>query len=341
MTNQKRLMLLLIISGFISNLSSNDWTWSYRKKFNEEETKKLSDKPNIIYSKVQVPQYNQLIFSWNAIRPKKGYFSFYVQPRYAITKTWGEWYKMADWGARVQKSYCILKDGDTSFMYVRLELPHGKLADGFRLKIEPQKGANLSNLRLISVCVSDFSKFSPENIDQFDQLPPVDIEGIVKKSQMLLNHSHNNKMCSPTSTCMLVSFLTKKYINPLSFALKVYDNGLQAYGSWPFNIAHAFERCLSYYFRVIRLGSFIDLHKYLSNGTPVVVSVRGKMDGAPLEYNKGHLILIKGWDSKTKEVICHDPAFDDNSLVEHRYDISSFLRAWERSHRLAYVAEKQ
>lgn len=342
MLNLKQVLFLIILSNIFMKVLCNipEWTWSYCKKITQEDIKKLTDKTKIIYSKEKVPNFNQLIFSWNALRPKKGYFSFSVQPHYGIENKWGDWYKMADWGADIQKSYFI-QNGNVSFIHVRLEIPQEKLADGFRLKIEAKDGADLEDLKLLSVCISDFSKFSSENISEIRLLKSVNIDGITKKSQFLLKHEHNNKMCSPTSTWMLVDFLSNKTINPLNFATNVYDYGLEAYGSWPFNTAHAFEQCPNSYFRVIRLNSFKHLHSYIDKGTPVVVSVRGNLNGAPLVYNKGHLILITGWDKQRKQIICHDPAFAKNSLVKHRYDIKSFLRAWERSNRLAYIVDSK
>ena len=147
-------------------------------------------------------------------------------------------------------------------------------------------------------------------------------------------------MCSTTSCSMLVSFLMNTMVDPLDFAQHSLDSGLNAYGSWPFNVAHAFELCGGkYFFSVARLPSFRELHHHIYRGIPVVVSVRGYLQGAPKVYSNGHLLLVVGWDAKRKQVICHDPAFKKSRKTLKRYDIASFLSAWERSHRLAYIAE--
>lgn len=337
------IIILLLMFNIASAFGKNDdWTWSYRRKINVQETQDLSSKKNLIFSKVNIPNFSQLIFSWNSFELKKGYFTFWVQPRNAITKKWGNWYKMIDWGNGISKSYSTIVDGDISYIHVRLEMPLGRLADGFRLKIERHNGADLSNLRLLSVCVSNLNKFLPEEISSsILKLRSIKIDGIPKKSQMVLDHLDCKKMCSPTSTSMLVSYLSKRQVEPIGFALNAYDKGLGAYGSWPFNTAQAFIRCSICFFRVVRLNSFAELHAQLSRGMPVVVSVRGKLNGAPQEYNSGHLILVCGWDQKNKEVIVHDPAFESDPKVFHKYGISSFLRAWEKSHRLSYIVEKR
>lgn len=328
---------------FVVNLSSfqNEWTWSYQKKIDKEFKSKLGTKFWVFY-RTEVPNYNQLIFSWNSYRPIEGYFSFYIQVRNSITKKWSKWFKMIDWGKDIQQSYSTIINGDISYHFVRLEIPKNEFSDGFKLKIESEKNAELSNLKMINICISNLSKFLPQAVDKnILKLPSVHVKNIPKKSQILLDHIDNKKMCSPTSTSMLISYLKKKEINAIDFAMNAYDNGLKVYGSWPFNAAHAFEKCPIYFFKVMRLNSFNELHSYLMKGLPVVVSVRGKLIGAPQEYNSGHLLLVNGWDQRNKAVRVHDPAFDQNYKVEHKYKIKTFLQAWERSHRLSYVVEKR
>jgi len=44
-------------------------------------------------------------------------------------------------------------------------------------------------------------------------------------------------------------------------------------------------------------------------------------------------------DKDAGQVLCHDPACESDKDVFKRYPLQDFLRAWETSHRLAYVAE--
>jgi len=328
----------------------NIWTWSYKKKISVSQSEKLLNKNEVTFSKVDVPNYNQLIFSWNSLRPKKGFFSFYIKPRYSKSKKWGKWYKIADWGCNFQRSYSDIVKNSTSHYYVRLELPINNLADGFKIKVVPNDKADLSCLRMLSVCISDFSKFKIEFIKDSLNLPSIEIKNVPKKSQMVLDHKDNNRMCSATSTSMLLGFLLKKLIDPIYFGKKIYDTGLDTYGNWAFNTAAKLfignsnlTLCSSHNFRVTRLNSFKDIHHNLINGFPVIVSVRGKMPGAPKEYqsNSGHVVLVIGFDRANKKVIVHDPAFPLDSQVRYKYDLANFIRAWERSHRLAYVIEKR
>ena len=131
-------------------------------------------------------------------------------------------------------------------------------------------------------------------------------------------------------------YLTGRHIDALEFAQGVYDDGLKAYGSWPFNVAHAFEYADTHFF-VRRFNSFAELHQQLTFGVPVIVSVRGDLPGALKPFPHGHLMVVVGWDGKTQEVVCHDPARQEDKSVLQKYSIKHFLTAWERSHRLSYV----
>ena len=219
-------------------------------------------------------------------------------------------------------------------------MPYRKKADALRIKIEPHNGANLGKIQAIFISISNLNQFKSEIGDQsIGNLQSVKISEVPFQSQMVLNHEKKEVLCSPTSCSMLTSYLIKKHVDPVAFARNAYDNGLNAFGSWPFNTAYAFEHAKGdYLFRVQRLASFIDLHRLLSQKIPVVVSVRGSIAGAPQEYKEGHLLVVVGWDQKNKKVLCHDPAFPSNDKVPVAYDMRSFLTAWERSRRLAYCA---
>ena len=159
-------------------------------------------------------------------------------------------------------------------------------------------------------------------------------------AQFTCEHEDKGRICSPVSCCMVVQYITGKWHDPLAFAMGAYDNGLQVYGSWPCNMAHAFEQAEGKaYFFVRRMNSFADVHNQLKQGLPVVVSVRGDLPGALKPFPHGHLMVIVGWDNETREVLCHDPAAETEDAVFKRYAIEYFLPAWERSHRLSYIVE--
>lgn len=332
-----RLLLLPIIICFAGIDAQQEWTSLHRKFFSTQELLANKHKHKIVYSKLDLPNFTQLIFSWNAARPLHGYFTFWVQVRDSHTKKWTQWFKMIEWGKGVQRSFKSDLYRGIEYIHVRLET--GKhFGDGFRIKVEPQGGADLSYLQGMNVALSDLTLFAAEN--KIHYLPSIMVKGVPTFSQFLLDHPRNAALCSPTSSAMVCSYLLQRIIDPLEFAEGSYDYGLEVYGSWPFNTAHMFEISQGeIHSCVCRLPSFKHLYKELSKGLPVIVSVRGPLQGSATPYSGGHLLVVVGWDAKTNEVICHDPAFDSSKAVIKRYPLQDFLLAWERSHRLAYVVE--
>lgn len=313
------------------------WASSYRMQVSRVQR----DSSALVFSKIDIAPFTQLLFTWNAIRPTKGYFSFSVQTRDAQAQTWGAWHHAVDWGADVQRSYLTPSDGTTEYAHVRLEAAPGKKQDGFRIRVDSVEGVPLEYVKFLAVSVADYTQFFPEKSEAIS-LPAVYVHGVPLFSQMASGHPEFARICSPTSYAMLISFLKNKRIDPALFARGVFDAGLSVFGSWPFNAAHAFEQSDgNVFFYTKRLNNFAELHAQLQRRIPVVVSVRGALSGAPKSYDQGHLLVVVGWNSKRRMVICHDPAMQMDEQVIKQYPIESFLKAWERSHRLAYWVEQR
>lgn len=315
----------------------NPWTWQYRHVISAQQRLECADKKELMFTKADVPLFTQLLFSWNALRPKQGYYSFYVQVHSKKKDAWGSWHKIADWGKGVQKSYETVSDGICRNVYVRLEVEPDDKADGFRIKTVAYN-TDVLGLQSFMVNVSDLTKFADERVVK-GAYGSISMAGVPQKSQLMLVHEKNRMMCSPTSCSMLHEYLTRTPIDPLHFAQHAYDSGLRVYGSWPFNMAHAFELGTgNYFFYTIRLQSFKALHDTLKQEIPVVVSVRGAITGAPKEYDNGHLMLVVGYNAQDHTVICHDPAAPTDAETLKEYPIDSFIQAWDRSRRLSYIA---
>lgn len=337
----KRLMLLIffwMVPLCGNDTGAADWTWVHHMRCNDIVRITNRSKKTLFFEKENIKPFTQLVFSWNAIRPEQGHFSFYVQVRNPENKRWGVWHHMADWGANLQKSYLSKSDGFSSFVHVRLEIENKKVADAFRIKVVSTKGASLSCVYGCTVATSDFNTFKAEQT--IADLPSVYIEDVPLIAQFALDHEDNGRICSPVSCAVLTQHLMGQDKDPLEFAAKSFDHGLGVYGSWPCNMAHAFEECggkMSFFVR--RMNGFSDVHQQLGRGIPLVVSVRGSLPGALKSFPHGHLLVVVGWNNDTREVLCHDPAAENHEKVFKRYPIADFLRAWECSHRLAYVAE--
>ena len=334
-----KIKFILLFACMFSGTVSARWASLFHKKVTSQEAVVAQHQKNYFFCQDQVPRFTQLIFSWNAIRPLKGHFEFSVQARNAYTKQWGAWHRMVAWGKKIQSSYATPSDGFTKYEHVRLETDRQQYADAFRIKVAGMKGASFAGLKAISATTINMRQFHAESTANITSLASVYLPRVPKISQTAVNHKDNARLCSPVSCAMLTRYLTNQLIDPIQFADHSYDKGLNAYGSWPFNMAHAFELCNGkYWFFNTRLNSFVDLHTQLMRGIPVVVSVRGTLPGASQPYLQGHLLLVVGWDNKTKRVICHDPAMAKDYDTERRYRLKDFMKAWEQSRRLVYVA---
>lgn len=318
------------------------WAHLFHKKITADESVRATRHNSFYFSRSEIPSFSQLLLSWNAVRPAKGHFTFFVQVCNAHTKKWGAWHRMCDWGSDVQRSHATRSDGFSKYLHVRLETEPLQRAYAFRIKVVSENGASLSLLKSVAVTTIDMHAFEPERVAQdLSKLRSVFVPGVTKISQRSLPHVDNHRMCSPVSCTMLSHFFTKNMTNPLLFAGKSFDKGLNSYGSWPFNMAHSFEQAKgkAWFFHT-RLNSFKDLHMQLRRGIPAIVSVRGTLKQAPQPYPQGHLLTVVGYDARSKEVICHDSAKEGHANVEQRYSLADFVHAWEASRRLTYWAER-
>jgi hypothetical protein len=338
-----------VTSTFADHVHKNPWTWLYTMPCNGEEKADTPTKKKIVFTKKNIPPATQLVFSFNALRPDNGYFSFLIRVRHARTQLWSRWYTMLDWGPHVQRSYATGRFPQQHYAHVRLEVGMSGPVDAFTVQAVAHQGADLARIASMSVAASDFEKFCSEKkyLRSFNA-PSCKIKGVPCYAQYLLDHPRAMHLCSPTSSSMLLSYLTQRLIHPLDVAPRVYDAGLDTFGSWPFNAVYMFEMYTDakigsdnndpVYFIIARMPSFATLHKQLKRNNPVMVSIRNfeLPDGTKL-YKSGHLLLVIGWDNKHKKVLCHDPAAQTDEEVYIEYPIASFIEAWERSHRLAYL----
>lgn len=132
------LTMLVFCAVQIDCQSSNDegWTWFYRKTCAQQ----LQKTDEIVFTQHNVPSFVQLICSWNAFRPTKGYFSFWITVRDEKTKQWSEWQKMSEWGANTQRSFFSKLSDGIEFVHVRLETEKKGPSDAFSIKACAHEG---------------------------------------------------------------------------------------------------------------------------------------------------------------------------------------------------------
>ncbi len=325
----KRISLIFIMLGWIISLhASFSFTHDYSLRTEDQNNE------SFIWKKENITSFNELLLSWNAKRPKEGSFLFLVRVK---TNEWSPWMRYAEWGKETQLSFS--EDYPDSFVKIfqdTLNTQEGKLANAFEIKVVCQGNCTIKELNRLYVTTSDLSLFSQSPVNQLDY---VLIKNISGQSQMILNHPRHKDMCSPTSTSTVINFLLKKReIDPVCFASRSKDMGFDIYGNWALNVAEAYNQLKGNYFcHIERLDSFAQLHSYLLQNLPVVVSVKGEIPGAHHPYKSGHLMVVIGYDPKTKRVHCIDSAFESNENTMVSYAIEDFLKAWGIRKNLAYI----
>lgn len=277
--------------------------------------------------------FNELLISWNALRPSHGHYV--ILSRLLIENQWTPWLLYAVWGSTEQFSfYEAPSHVPIRSFQDQVEVLNKKMATGFCIRIVSCGKANLENFYSLYACTSNIKALHPSFSASFQSysLPVPNI------SQLRLNHPRSSSICSPTSTTAVIQyFLDNRQLNPLQFAKQTYDAGFDIYGNWSFNVAQAFvELGPQWQCFYARMPSIEWLWYSLKNGRPVVASIRGHLPGTVLPYSNGHLIVIKGYDAQTHHFLCMDPAFLSDQQTEVIYPWQAFIQAWENRHYLAY-----
>lgn len=282
--------------------------------------------------------FDELMISWNAVRPSEGKFLFYVSVK---TDEWSPWLLYASWGSNGQSSFLSTTEKAPVKVYQdALEVMEGKKATAFQIKIVTEGNANLRSIHGVHVYTNSDKSKELQKTDPSLTSIYLKVPGL---SQMALNHVRHTDLCSPTSTTAVTRYLSNDYtIDPLFFAQQVWDSGFDIFGNWVFNVAQASTHLGDKWdCWVERLHGFNDIHSYIKQGAPVIVSVRGPLPGSAQPYAKGHLLAVIGFDSSNQKVICMDPAFPTDNETQISYNLGDFVQAWSRRGNIAYVFAKK
>jgi len=281
--------------------------------------------------------FDELMISWNTSRPPEGKFDFYVSVK---INEWSPWLLYASWGSNGQSSFLNTIQGSSVRVYQdALEVLDGKKATGFQVKIVAEGSAHVDKIHGLHVYTNGDQ---PKELQTSSCLKSVYLK-VPGLSQITVDHPRPRDLCSPVSTTAVIRYLLNdNTINPSRFAQNVWDNGFDIFGNWVFNTAQASVHLGDQWnCWVEKLHGFNDVYHYLEKGTPVVVSVRGPLQGSALPYAKGHLLAIIGYDPSNQKVICMDPAFPKDSDTHVTYDLSDFIQAWNRRGKVAYIFSKK
>jgi hypothetical protein len=271
-----------------------------------------------------VAPFEQLIVSWNAVRPQAGKFTIFVSLQVG---EWSPWLPYAVWEAGSQHGFT----GKEWNIAVDLNAVNavGAQADGFRIRVEARKGAEMKDFRALHACTS-----IPSDIvtPAYFTAPPLclEVKGLSQKP----------RQGSPTSTAAVVRYLTgDNSLDPALFAERCRDRRFDVFGNWTLNVAAAYHelRETPYWCWVQRLDGFEPILDALEKGFPTVISVSAPLPGSTGAYPLGHLIAVIGFDPQKQQVLCMDPAFSTNEKTLVRYDLNDLLEAWARQQYISYV----
>lgn len=287
-----------------------------------------------VWEETGVKPFHELIVSWDAERPLNGSYLIQVS---VLTSEWSPWLDYAFWGPRHQYTFkSSLVDAHVQVYQDAIEVLENNKGHGFRVRIVANENASLEGFRALHVSAMDrdhdnFSMMAPENVSV-----QLKVNGL---SQMALPDERNSRLCSPTSTTATINFLSGCFkVSPIEFANSVVDSSFDIYGNWILNTAQASHLLgKPWHCFVTRLTSFNEIAEQLKKGYPVVVSVKGPLEGGALPYAGGHLLVVTGYDSEKGQVFCMDPAFPSDDLTNVNYDVNDFLMAWSRRKGLAYI----
>lgn len=319
--------ILLLLFSMVSLLhNSLTATQLSHKYLTHDEQKNTS----YIWEINHVNPFEEAIVSWEASRPSQGAFHVDIS---VYVDDWSPWLNYAYWGATDQ--YTFHQETDYVKIYQdTLEICDSK-ATKLRIRISAINQSTLQNFRALHACTSLLNK---EDVayEKDGTSIRLDVSGL---SQLALKDDRNDRLCSPTSTTAVLRYLLKtNTISPIDFANQIHDSSFDIYGNWILNTAQASHYLgPDWHCMVARLSDFETILDLLKNDCPIVVSVKGPLPGALLPYESGHLIVVRGYDAETKQVLCMDPAYlkDSDTLVS--YSLDAFLTAWNKRSNVCYM----
>lgn len=261
-----------------------------------------------------------ILISWNGYRSKQQG----LQISLSLDQT--QWEPYVYWGLNEQYSYESVGQFKIDQDIVT---PHQTLFKTFYVRLK----GDLKNIFYLNVFVKDAS---PESFTypRINAKKVIDYQGF---SQMIVQSPHSSRICSPVSTFSILNYLLKAPPDSLkNFMQYCYDKAFDIYGNWVLNIAAASQFLgPSWICSAAYLSHFHIILQQIEKGIPTVVSVRGSLPKAPLEYSQGHLMVIIGVDQQN--IWCMDPAFPSDRETIVAYPHHNFFQAWKERNYLSYL----
>ncbi|HSX25979.1 MAG TPA: C39 family peptidase [Chlamydiales bacterium] len=298
----------------------------------------LDSQPEATWQEESTMPFDELILSWNAIRPSSGRFGFLVSLRQ--NDAWSPWLYYAEWGAPGQ--ILFRENPPTSFAETRFGVAgplkeNGKtknLCTGFRVKVLTSGGASLHALKSVGVSIARLSEFK---IAPVGDLSRVLFENVPRQSQIMLRHPRYTDLSMPTAMTVALNYLRgNRDIDGSDFAESVCDDDNLGYEDWVFNAAEGYNR-IQREALVTRLPDFAALHASLLRGLPVLIGMKGSVTGGPRPFYREHTLCVIGYDPDQRKVHCIDTAFPNDRSTAVAYPLDDFLRVWATQRNIACI----
>jgi hypothetical protein len=158
---------------------------------------------------------------------------------------------------------------------------------------------------------------------------------VPSRSQMQEDERVRARICSPTSTAMVMDYLGRP-VATSTLAEEMFHAATDRYGVWPAAIRAAASHGVAGY--LLRFPDWDAALWCLEHGLPIVASLRygaRELTGAPMAETTGHLVVITGVDHG--DVLVNDPAAATPMDVPRRYRQDEFVRAWLGGSGVGYV----
>jgi hypothetical protein len=157
------------------------------------------------------------------------------------------------------------------------------------------------------------------------------------RSQRTDDAALKGRLCSPTSAAMVMAYWGVD-VSVGQVAAAAYDPFHDVYGNWPRNMQAVYELSAGKLrAEVRRFSTFGELRAELERGRPVVISVAGRLRGAPYSPTEGHLLVVRGM-TEAGDVLVNDPAFGTEAEGAREYRWEDLREAWLRNRKgTAYV----
>ena len=277
----------------------------------------------------------QAIASWNTDTPPGTWIE--TQVRAQLGGRWTKWYIMGVWaadGSTVER-HSVALQGDAD-AYVAVDtlvlLNETDPLSAYQLKVRlfSVDGSAVPTVRNVSLAASE----PPATPDALEPGVPTRWDRVlqVPECSQMVYPEGGPVWCSPTSTAMVLAYWSDSS-GPCEPRVRdavagVYDWLYDGHGNWPFNTAYAATFSIDGY--VARLTSLAQAEEWIGAGVPVITSLAwgsGELDGAPLAWSNGHLMVLVGFDADGDPIL-NDPAASTDAAVQRTYIREQFESLW-------------